>query len=231
MTTEQEFYHHGAAFATTQPSASAGQLTFGGGVSGSAYSAGRRRSISCFYGNAVGHAGHRFQWQSDVLRPTPTPPRRSAEHVQGHRHEQRIVVGVICPVVRWSERRQAREPPSNASFVPYQQKHPLPVPGTTTRRLRRLRPLRPSLAMKRSRPRRISANTTAASNVTPLRHPVAAWHQPGQLPEYDARLLRMARLHRRRRGCPRRTELAFSNPAVQHGCRRQLRRGLRQRQH
>jgi len=50
----QEFYHHGAAFASTQPSASAGQLTFGGGVSGVGVGSGQVKVYIVFYGTQWG---------------------------------------------------------------------------------------------------------------------------------------------------------------------------------
>jgi len=89
----KEFYHHGAAFATTQPSASAGQLTFGGGVSGVGVLSGQAKVYLVFYGTQWGTQGTDSNGKSDVLRRLLRRRGGSAEHVQGHRHEQRIVVG------------------------------------------------------------------------------------------------------------------------------------------
>ncbi|HEX7915469.1 MAG TPA: pre-peptidase C-terminal domain-containing protein [Rudaea sp.] len=50
----QEFYHHGAAFASTQPSGSAGALTYGGGVSGVGVGSGQVKVYIVFYGTQWG---------------------------------------------------------------------------------------------------------------------------------------------------------------------------------
>ena len=50
----QEFYHNGAAFASTQPSGSAGALTYGGGVSGVGVGSGQVKVYIVFYGTQWG---------------------------------------------------------------------------------------------------------------------------------------------------------------------------------
>ena len=50
----REFYHHGAAFASTQPSPTQGQLTFGGGVNGVGVGSGQVKVYLVFYGTQWG---------------------------------------------------------------------------------------------------------------------------------------------------------------------------------
>lgn len=50
----QEFYHNGAAFAATQPSPSAGQLSYGGGVQGVGVMSGAVKVYLVFYGSQWG---------------------------------------------------------------------------------------------------------------------------------------------------------------------------------
>ena len=118
----QEFYHNGAAFASTQPTASAGQLTYGGGIQSVGVLSGQSRVYLVFYGNQWGtsstDANGNLAFTGD--------PQGAASAVQ------QMFKGIGTNNELWSaELTQwcdgpniasgATSCPSNANFIPYQQ--------------------------------------------------------------------------------------------------------------
>src|SRR5258708_3871371 len=118
----QEFYHNGAAFASNQPTASAGQLTYGGGIQSVGVLSGQSRVYLVFYGTQWGtsstDANGNLAFTGDSYG--------AASAVQ------QMFKGVGTNNELWSaELTQwcdgpnvasgATSCPSNANFVPYQQ--------------------------------------------------------------------------------------------------------------
>ncbi len=118
----KEFYHHGAAFASTQPSPSQGQLTFGGGVSGVGVGSGQVKVYLVFYGT---------QWGTQSTDSNGNAV-FSGDSYGAAQAVQNMFKGIGTNNETWSAdltqwcdgpnvSSGATSCPSNANFVPYQQ--------------------------------------------------------------------------------------------------------------
>jgi len=118
----KEFYHHGAAFASTQPTSSQGQLTFGGGVSGVGVGSGQVKVYLVFYGT---------QWGTSSTDSNGNLA-FTGDSYGAASAVQQMFKGIGTNNETWSAdltqwcdgpnvSSGATTCPSNASFVPYQQ--------------------------------------------------------------------------------------------------------------
>jgi serine protease len=119
---DKEFYHHGVAFASTQPSPSAGQLKFGGGVSGVGVLSGQAKVYLVFYGTQWGTQGSDANGNATF----------SGDSFGAAAAVQNMFKGIGTNSELWSAdltqwcdgpnvASGATTCPSNAAFVPYQQ--------------------------------------------------------------------------------------------------------------
>ena len=118
----QEFFHNGAAFASTQPSGSAGQLTFGGGTSGVGVGSGQVKVYLVVYGS---------QWVTQSTDANGNL-KFSADSYNAASAVQQMFKGIgtnnetwQADLTQWCDgpnvANGASSCPSNAAFVPYQQ--------------------------------------------------------------------------------------------------------------
>ncbi len=140
-------------------------LSYGGGVDGIGVNSGHSKVYLVFYGTQWG-TQTRLQRDQQLLRRLRPRGRGRAEHVQGHRHQQRALVGGPDPVVRRAERGHRRHQLSRRTptSCPTRPAACSPASGTTTRRRRpRPRP-RHQLGQEAVDAAAHFGNTTAASN-------------------------------------------------------------------
>ena len=118
----KEFYHHGAAFASTQPTSSQGKLTFGGGVGGVGVGSGQVKVYLVFYGT---------QWGTSSTDSNGNLA-FTGDSYGAASAVQQMFKGIGTNNETWSAdltqwcdgpnvANGAGSCPSNANFVPYQQ--------------------------------------------------------------------------------------------------------------
>ena len=154
---------HPATITATGPQT----LSYGGGIDGIGVHERPLQGLPDLLRQPVGHPDHRRQRQRQVHRRLGRRGRRRPADVQGHRHQQRAVVGRPDPVVRRRRRGDRRDQLPGLG----RQLHPLPDRWRAVRRLVRQlgrltghgqrSPARPVEAVNAAAH---FGNTTAASN-------------------------------------------------------------------
>jgi len=118
----QEFYHNGAAFASTQPTASAGQLTYGGGIQSVGVLSGQSRVYLVFYGTQWGTSSTDANGNLAFTGDSYGAASAVQQMFKGIGTNDELW---SAELTQWCDGPNiasgATSCPSNANFVPYQQ--------------------------------------------------------------------------------------------------------------